>query len=80
MSERTPETPKTPLQAAMEDVQAKTEEVAFAKRNIGTVRAAADRERKAKIQAAREKLTDAKVALEQARKVFDREVRAAGKP
>ena len=74
------ETPKTPLQTAMEDVQAKTEAVASAKRNIGTVRDAATRERKAKITAAHEKLTDAKAALEQARKVFDREVRAAQKP
>lgn len=71
---------QTPLGSAMIDVTTKTEAVAAAKRNIGTVRTEADRERKAKISAAHAKLNDAKAALEQARKVFDREVRAAGKP
>lgn len=71
---------KTPLQAAMEDVNRKTEAVAAAKRNIGVVRADADRERKARIRAAHAVLTDAKAALEQARKTFDREISAAQKP
>ena len=74
------ETPKTPLQIAMDDVNAKTEAVAAAKRNIGTVRAGAVSEGKAKVRAAHAKLDDAKTALEQARKVFDREIRAAQKP
>ena len=74
------ETEKTLLELAMEDVQEKTTAVAAAKANVGTVRAEADRARKAAIRGAHEKLTAAKSALAESRKAFDRAINAAQKP
>jgi len=71
---------KSQLELAMEDVQAKTADVADAKAAIGTVTDEANLARKAAIREAHERLNAAKSALEGSRKSFDRAIRAASKP
>ena len=76
---RLPDSEKTPLEAAMEDVQAKTAAVAEAKVNIGVARERAAAQAKESINAAKVATERAKAALIESRKAFDRAVRAATK-